>query len=84
MTQQRQSLFRSTLQLFGQLKQFGYAHSLNHANVHLPRQHVGAFILQKLLELMHENNKVQRIQTRFDQVVRFLAGQVVPGLQRVE
>ena len=70
--------------MLGQLKQFGYAHPLNHADIHLPCQHVGAFVLQKLLELMHEYDKIQRIQAGFDEVVRFRSGQVVPGFQHVE
>ena len=79
-----QRFFGSTLQLFGQLKQLGYADPLNDADIDLPRQHLGAFILQKLLELMHEHDEIQRIQPGFDEVVRFHAGQVVPGLQFVE
>ena len=79
-----QRLFGSTLQLFGQLKQLGYADALNDADIHLPRQHLGAFILQKLLELVHEHDEIQGIQPGFDEVVGFRAGQVVPGLQFVE
>ena len=45
MTQQKQRLFWSPLQLFGQLKQIGYAHALNDTDIYLPRQHIGAFIL---------------------------------------
>ena len=84
MPQQNQRFFGSTLQLFGQSKQFGYADALNDADIHLPRQHIGAFILQKLLDLVHEHDKIQGIQPGFDEVVRFRAGQVVPGFQYVE
>ena len=84
MTQQNQCFFGSALQLFGQLKQLGYAHPLNDADIYLPRQHLGAFILQKLLELMHEHDKIQGIQPGFDEVVGFHACQVVPGFQFVE
>ena len=84
MPQQNQCFFGSTLQLFGQPKQIGYADTLNQTDIHLPRQHVGAFILQKLLDLVHEHNKIQGIEPGFDEVVRFRAGQVVPGFQYVE
>ncbi len=46
MPQLNQRLFGSTLQLLGQLKQLGDADTLNHADIDLPRQHFGAFILQ--------------------------------------
>ena len=72
------------LQLFRQLKQLSYAHALNQADIHLPRQHVGVFILQKLLDLVHEHDQIQGIQTGFDEVVRFRARQVVTGFQYVE
>ncbi len=84
MTQHLQCFFRSTLQLFGQLKQLGYADTLNDTDIYLPRQHLGAFVLQKLLELMHEHDKIQGIKPGFDEVVRFHACQVVPGFQYVE
>ena len=84
MTQHVQRFFRSTLQLFGQLKQLGYADTLNDADIDLPRQHLGAFILQKLLELVHEHDKIQGVQPGFDEVVGFPARQVVPGFQFVE
>ncbi len=84
MPQQNQCFFGSTLQLFGQSKQLGYADTLNETDIYLPRQHIGAFILQKLLDLVHEHDKIQGIQPGFDEVVRFRAGQVVPGFQYVE
>ena len=84
MTQLNQCFFRRTLQLFSQSKQIGYADTLNDTDIDLPRQHFGAFILQKLLELMHEHDKIQRIEPGFDEVVRLHPCQVVPGLHFVE
>ncbi len=80
-TQMFERLFGSALQHFGQSKQLGYADPLNDTDIHLPGQHLGAFIFQQFLELMHEHNKVQGIEAGFDEVVRFLTGQVVPGFQ---
>ncbi len=66
MTQLHQCFFRRALQLLRQLKQIGYADPLNDTDIDLPRQHVGVFILQELLELMHEHHKIQGIQPGFD------------------
>src|SRR5579859_3769713 len=84
MTKLNECFFGSALQLFGQAKQFGYADALNDADIDLPGQHVGAAILQKLLELMHEDDKVKGIESCLDQVVRLIPGQVVPSFQYVE
>ena len=81
MTQMNQCLFRSALQLFGESKQLGDTDTLNDADIDLPRQHLGAFIFQEFLEFMHEHNEIQGIQAGFDEVVRFLTCQVVPGFQ---
>ena len=62
MPQQGQGLFRSMLQLFGELKQFGDADTLNDADIHLSGQQIRAFILQKFLDLVHENDEIQGIQ----------------------
>jgi len=79
--QMNQCLFGSALQLFGESKQLGYTDALNDTNIHLPRQHFGAFIFQEFLEFMREYNEIQRIQSGFDEVVRFPTCQVVPGFQ---
>src|SRR5580658_733486 len=84
MSQRSQGFFGSPLQLFGQPKQFRNTHPLNQTNIHLPRQHIGAFIFQKFLDLVHEHNKIQGIQPGFDQVVRFRARQAITGFQYVE
>src|ERR1700733_5507025 len=84
MTQHIQCFFWTTLQLFGQSKQLGYADTLNDTDIYLPRKHLGAFILEKLLEFMHEHDKIQGIKPGIDEVVRFRACEVVPGFQHVE
>ena len=53
-------------------------------DVDLPGQDLGAFILQKLFKLVHEDDEVERIETGFDQVVGLHAGEVVACLQDVK
>ena len=84
MPQQLNRLFRSTLQLFRKLEQFSHAHPLDDPNIDLPRQQLRSLILQQFLELVHEHDQVQRIQSRFHQVVRFIARQVIARLQHIE
>src|SRR6185437_8547813 len=81
MTQLDKRLFGCALQLLGQGEQLGYTDTLNDADIHLPGQHLSAMIFQQLLEFMHEHNEIQRIQPRFDEVVRFTACEVVSSLQ---
>ncbi len=66
-TQLNQSFFRRALQLLRQTEEIGYADPLNHADIHLSRQHLGALVLQQFLQLMHEDHEVQRIQAGFDE-----------------
>ena len=84
MTQLIQGFLRSKLYVLGKSKQVGDADTLNDTDIDLSRQHFGAFIFQKLLELMHEHDKIEGIKPGFDEVVRLHPGQVVPGFQFIE
>ncbi len=50
-------------------KEFRHADALNNADIDLPGQHLGPFILQEFLELMHEDDKIQGIQSSIDEIV---------------
>ena len=47
-------------------KQLGYADTLDEPDINLPGQHIGAIILQELLDLVHKHDKIQGIQARFN------------------
>ena len=43
------------------MTQLGQTHALNDADIDLAGQHLGALVLQQLLELVHEHDQIERI-----------------------
>ena len=58
-TERSERIPQQNQSFFGQPEQLGHADTLNQADVHLPGQHIRAFVFQKLLDLVHEYDKVE-------------------------
>ncbi len=79
-----ESLFRGALQLLGQSEEIGNTDALDHSNIDLASEHLCAFVFEQLLELVHEDDEVEGIESSLHQIVGFVAGEVVAGLEYAE